>query len=234
MRMIRYATASLIYHKKRTLFYTAVSSIFAFSLMVFFNLMNLQTTLYTQIKNRILYYDPSSKSIPSLDDVTKFYQYIVLLLLIGFAIFFSIYFSFLLKKSRKELYNWRLMGFSSGKLFLFVFWQLLLPLTVIFFLLLLWVIAFQPVYEALLQRINLPLLHVKEFHSITSNVIDGSGLTIPQTQQAFLEIDFKTDFLLTDTLKGINQTAASLLLCSFVISLLRFCLFYHTLEKRSE
>lgn len=234
MRVMRYATASLFYHKKRTLFYTAVSSVFAFSLMVFFNLMNLQTTLYTQIKNRILFYDPTSKNIPSLDDVTKFYQYIVLFLLIGFAVFFSIYFLLLLKNSRKELYNWRLMGFSPGKLFFFVFWQLLLPLIVIALLLLLWVIAFQPIYESLLQRINLPLLHFKEFQSIPSDVIDGSGLTIPQTQQAFLEIDFKTDFLLTDTLKGINQTAASLLLCSFVISLLSFCLFYRTIEKRSE
>ncbi|HIE6598091.1 hypothetical protein ACVRHB_10440, partial [Enterococcus faecium] len=99
-------------------------------------------------------------------------------------------------------------------------------------LVLLWIVSFQSVYEALLQRINFLVLKTTELPDIRDILTSVSGLTIPMDQQTFFTIDFQNDLFFTDILKGFAQTLIGLSGCCLILSLFPFTFFIHHLQSR--
>ncbi|WP_165004625.1 MULTISPECIES: hypothetical protein [unclassified Enterococcus] len=234
MKVIRYATMRLFYYKKQTTIYCLFSGFSAFLLMLGFNLYNLQSAIYKQIQERLAFFGSSvtKESFPSLETVSRLYLTLIGSLLLLFGLFFLLFSWHALRQNRQELLNWRLNGFSRSKLYLFVFWQLLLPLLLCCSALLLWSIVFQRFYENLLQTINLSLLNFFELPDVHSMVTSVKGLSIPMDQETLFKIDFLNDFLLKDTLKSFIQTFASLGSLALVISLVQFILCHRRLRNR--
>ncbi|HGF7647901.1 TPA: hypothetical protein QFP54_002072, partial [Enterococcus faecium] len=149
-----------------------------------------------------------------------------------FAFLFIFFFYYSVRQNKQELINWRLTGLSKTKLFLFIFWQLFFPLFLCCILVLLWIVSFQSVYEALLQRINFLVLKTTELPDIRDILTSVSGLTIPMDQQTFFTIDFQNDLFFTDILKGFAQTLIGLSGCCLILSLFPFTFFIHHLQSR--
>lgn len=156
MKMIRYATARLIYYKKQTILYCLFSSFSAFLLIACLTLYHLQSALANQVQDRLSFIGASASTalLPALELASRFYLKGIFSLFFLFAFFFIFFFYYSLRQNQQELMNWRLTGLSKAKLFLFIFWQLFFPLFLCCILVLLWIVSFQSVYETLLQRIN--------------------------------------------------------------------------------
>lgn len=90
MRMIRYSTARLVYYKKQTIFYCLFSSIAAFLLMLACNLYHVQTTIYSQVQERLNFLDITAvkANLPSIVTIRQFYLKVIVILLTIFSVMF--------------------------------------------------------------------------------------------------------------------------------------------------
>ena len=224
MKIIRYATARLIYYKKQTILYCLFSSFSAFLLIACLTLYHLQSALANQVQDRLSFIGASASTelLPALELASRFYIKGIFSLFFLFAFLFIFFFYYSVRQNKQELINWRLTGLSKTKLFLFIFWQLFFPLFLCCILVLLWIVSFQSVYEALLQRINFLVLKTTELPDIRDILTSVSGLTIPMDQQTFFTIDFQNDLFFTDILKGFAQTLIGLSGCCLILSLFPF------------
>ena len=232
MRMIRYSTARLVYYKKQTIFYCLFSSIAAFLLMLACNLYHVQTTIYSQVQERLNFLDITAvkANLPSIVTIRQFYLKVIVILLTIFSVMFIFFFQRSLRQDSQELINWRLAGLSKGKIFLFIAWQLMLPLLICCTVLLLWIVLFQRSYQEMIQQINflcLKFFDMPDIHSLATT----SKLAIPMDQQTFFKIEFVNDLFLIDTLKGFYQTVLMLAGTSMTLSILQFSIFYHRVKK---
>ncbi|MBX9040568.1 hypothetical protein [Enterococcus durans] len=232
MRMIRYSTARLVYYKKQTIFYCLFSSIAAFLLMLACNLYHVQTTIYSQVQERLNFLDITAvkANLPSIVTIRQFYLKVIVILLTIFSVMFIFFFQRSLRQDSQELINWRLAGLSKGKIFLFIAWQLMLPLLICCTVLFLWIVLFQRSYQEMIQQINflcLKFFDMQDIHSLATT----SKLAIPMDQQTFFKIEFVNDLFLIDTLKGFYQTVLMLAGTSMTLSILQFSIFYHRLKK---
>ncbi len=121
MRMIRYSTARLVYYKKQTIFYCLFSSIAAFLLMLACNLYHVQTTIYSQVQERLNFLDITAvkANLPSIVTIRQFYLKVIVILLTIFSVMFIFFFQRSLRQDSQELINWRLAGLSKGKIFFY-------------------------------------------------------------------------------------------------------------------
>ena len=173
MRMIRYSTARLVYYKKQTIFYCLFSSIAAFLLMLACNLYHVQTTIYSQVQERLNFLDITAvkANLPSIVTIRQFYLKVIVILLTIFSVMFIFFFQRSLRQDSQELINWRLAGLSKGKIFLFIAWQLMLPLLICCTVLLLWIVLFQRSYQEMIQQINflcLKFFDMPDIHSLAT------------------------------------------------------------------
>lgn len=207
MKIIRYATARLIYYKKQTILYCLFSSFSAFLLIACLTLYHLQSALANQVQDRLSFIGASASTelLPALELASRFYIKGIFSLFFLFAFLFIFFFYYSVRQNKQELINWHLTGLSKTKLFLFIFWQLFFPLFLCCILVLLWIVSFQSVYEALLQRINFLVLKTTELPDIRDILTSVSGLTIPMDQQTFFTIDFQNDLFFTDILKDLPK-----------------------------
>ncbi|MGM9902645.1 MAG: hypothetical protein ACI32O_01780 [Enterococcus sp.] len=235
MKMLQYSTARLFYYKKQTLLYCLFSGFSALLLLISFNLYHLQTTLYQQLNERIQLFDASEikENLPSANVVQDFYVFMIVGLLGVFGLFYFIFFLHSLRKNRFELINWRLAGLTKTKIFLFLFWQQILPIVLSCATLFLVVFSFQTIYQELLQKINLMILELFELTNLSSALSSHSGFSIFVDQQTFFKIDFISDTFITDTVKSIGQTLMSLILISTVLSIGLFLIF-NQISKRKK
>lgn len=232
MRMIRYSTARLLYYKKQTIFYCLFSSIAAFLLMLACNLYHVQTTIYSQVQERLDFLDITAvkANLPSMITIRQMYLKAIIILLAIFSLIFIFFFQRSLRQNSQELVNWRLSGLSKEKIFLFIAWHLIFPLLICCTLLFLWIVLFQRSYQEMLQQINflcLKFFDMPDIHTLATT----SKLAIPMNQQTFFRIVFVNDLFLIDTLKGFYQTILMLTGTSMTLSILQFSLFYHRLKK---
>ncbi len=234
MKIIRYATARLIYYKRQTILYCLFSSFSAFLLIACLTLYHSQSALANQVQDRLSFIGASASTelLPALELASRFYIKGIFSLFFLFAFLFIFFFYYSVRQNKQELINWRLTGLSKTKLFLFIFWQLFFPLFLCCILVLLWIVSFQSVYEALLQRINFLVLKTTELPDIRDILTSVSGLTIPMDQQTFFTIDFQNDLFFTDILKGFAQTLIGLSGCCLILSLFPFTFFIHHLQSR--
>lgn len=123
MKMIRYATARLIYYKKQTILYCLFSSFSAFLLIACLTLYHLQSALANQVQDRLSFIGASASTalLPALELASRFYLKGIFSLFFLFAFFFIFFFYYSLRQNQQELMNWRLTGLSKAKLFLFIF-----------------------------------------------------------------------------------------------------------------
>ena len=153
MKMIRYATARLIYYKKQTILYCLFSSFFCFLLIACLTLYHLQSALANQVQDRLSFIGASASTalLPALELASRFYLKGIFSLFFLFA-FFYLFFYYSLRQNQQELMNWRLTGLSKSQTVPFIFGSCSCPLS--FFcciLVLLCIVSFQSVYETLLQ-----------------------------------------------------------------------------------
>ena len=86
MKMIRYATARLIYYKKQTILYCLFSSFSAFLLIACLTLYHLQSALANQVQDRLSFIGASASTalLPALELASRFYLKGI------FSLFFSV------------------------------------------------------------------------------------------------------------------------------------------------
>ncbi len=90
MKMIRYATARLIYYKKQTILYCLFSSFSAFLLIACLTLYHLQSALANQVQDRLSFIGASASTelLPALELASRFYLKGIFSLFFLFAFFF--------------------------------------------------------------------------------------------------------------------------------------------------
>lgn len=115
MKMIRYATARLIYYKKQTILYCLFSSFSAFLLIACLTLYHLQSALANQVQDRLSFIGASASTalLPALELASRFYLKGIFSLFFLFAFFFIFFFYYSLGQNQQELMNWRLTGLSK-------------------------------------------------------------------------------------------------------------------------
>ena len=164
-----------------------IFKLFCFLLIACLTLYHSQSALANQVQDRLSFIGASASTelLPALELASRFYIKGIFSLFFLFAFLFIFFFYYSVRQNKQELINWRLTGLSKTKLFLFIFWQLFFPLFLCCILVLLWIVSFQSVYEALLQRINFLVLKTTELPDIRDILTSVSGLTIPMDQQTF-------------------------------------------------
>ena len=193
MKIIRYyCSINLLQKADNTLLF--IFKLFCFLLIACLTLYHLQSALANQVQDRLSFIGASASTelLPALELASRFYIKGIFSLFFLFAFLFIFFFYYSVRQNKQELINWHLTGLSKTKLFLFIFWQLFFPLFLCCILVLLWIVSFQSVYEALLQRINFLVLKTTELPDIRDILTSVSGLTIPMDQQTF-SIDFQND-----------------------------------------
>lgn len=180
MKIIRYATARLIYYKKQTILYCLFSSFSAFLLIACLTLYHLQSALANQVQDRLSFIGASASTelLPALELASRFYIKGIFSLFFLFAFLFIFFFYYSVRQNKQELINWHLTGLSKTKLFLFIFWQLFFPLFLCCILVLLWIVSFQSVYEALLQMIFFSQIYLRDLPKLLLGSVDAVSFLV--------------------------------------------------------
>jgi hypothetical protein len=144
---IRYALASVSYHKKMAVSIGLTSAVFLFSATSMLNIIDLERAIYRQLNQWI--------SVPDYfanyhKMIQFYYAAYFVLLLIGSSII-SLCIVHFVKVKKQDFMKWRLMGVSNSFIVKQSIIESLIPVTVGLFFMLILLAVFQHTYEYLLM-----------------------------------------------------------------------------------
>ncbi|MBO0447467.1 hypothetical protein JZO78_14110 [Enterococcus ureilyticus] len=170
MKNIRYAFASVSYHKRISFCIGVCSAFFLFLLTSLLNLKDLETSLYDQVSDLINNSDYHS----NYQKIMQLYStlYLVFILLWAMLITLLVFISLNIKK--QDMMKWRIMGFSNRFIVKQSILESIIPITVGIITTGVVLIVCQHTYEFILLQVR-PLLAkglgIKRVAFFSSNVL---------------------------------------------------------------
>lgn len=188
MKNIRYAYASVSYHKKTSVSLGLFSGLFLVLSTSILNLIDLENTFYQQVKD-----------LANLSDYLKNHQkfihlflvmYIILLVVALFIIGLLIFSTLRLK--RQDMLKWRIMGFKRSFIIKQAVLETLIPLMIGIFFAAFALLVCQHTYEFLLIRIK-PILAAQ--FGIERVTFFSPNLVVERTPNQVMTANGNTTFI---------------------------------------
>ncbi|EOL44243.1 hypothetical protein [Enterococcus caccae] len=170
MKNIRYAFASVSYHKKISFVIGASSAIFLFLLTSLLNLKYLETSLYDQVSPLI----NNSDYHLNYQKTMQLYTSLYIVTLILWTILIALFVFISLKIKQQDMLKWRIMGFSNRFVIKQSILESIIPIALGIFTIALFLGVCQHTYEFILIEVR-PLLAngigIKRVALFSSNVL---------------------------------------------------------------
>ncbi|WYJ98460.1 hypothetical protein DOK67_0002771 [Enterococcus sp. DIV0212c] len=170
MKNIRYAFASVSYHKKISFGIGICSAFFLFLTTSILNLIDMEKILHDQVSN-----------LPNISDylvnyhkIIKLYSSLYLAVLFIWVVLTAVIIFISLRVKEQDMLKWRIMGFSKRFVIKQLLWENLIPIIVGMFTAAVFLLVCQHTYEFILMQIR-PLitdgLGIKRVAFFSSNFI---------------------------------------------------------------
>ncbi|MDA9470431.1 hypothetical protein [Enterococcus sp. 5H] len=170
MKNIRYAFASVSYHKKISFCIGVCSAFFLFLSTSILNLIDMEKNLYKQVSNLA----NISDYITNYQKITRTYFVLYLILICLWTILITALVYISLKMKKQDIIKWRIMGFSNRFVIKQSIWEILIPALAGIITTALFLLVCQHTYEFILNQIK-PLIAngmgIKRVAFFSSNVV---------------------------------------------------------------
>ncbi|WP_430601746.1 hypothetical protein IGJ02_001770 [Enterococcus sp. DIV0724b] len=188
MKNLRYAFASVSYHKKISFVIGACSTFFLFILTGILNLRDIERSFYTQVSsiiNNTDYHTNYQKIMQMYSSIYLFILFIWMILITG-LLFIS------LKLKKQDMMKWRIMGFSNRFVIKQSILESIIPMIIGIITTAVFLIVFQHTYEYILLHAR-PLLADKM--GIKRVPFFSSKVIVESTPNQFINTAGDTYFL---------------------------------------
>ncbi|ALS00541.1 hypothetical protein ATZ33_03880 [Enterococcus silesiacus] len=153
MKSIRYAFASVSYHKKISFGIGVCSAFFLFILTSILNLIDIEKSFYNQISNLLNVTDYHT----NYQKTIQFYSSLYLITLFVWGLLFTMLLFISLKIKKQDMMKWRIMGFSNRFVIKQSILESIIPILAGIITMALFLIVCQHTYEYILIQVR-PLL----------------------------------------------------------------------------
>ncbi|MBP2100046.1 FtsX-like permease family protein [Enterococcus rivorum] len=234
MSNIRYALASVKYHKKLSYFISLIFFTFLTLLTGILNLIDINTHSFLQIEK----ISPNSDYLLYHRELLNSYYFLFAIVVAFFILSFSILTFFSIQKKKQELFKWRLMGFSTPNILKQYLLETLFLLMIGAFFSAIFIIIFQHTYEATLMSCgelfnNLTNRHYSFFS--TNTIIEATPNVLVNSDNVtyFFDIDL-TRLPVIMIITALQKNIFLVFLLTLIISTFSLIVFLLINKRKSE